>query len=119
MTDTEELERLSASITQGTWRKYGKNTGKVISEGPEVGTVEICETGDFCDAELVPFNADRWNSDADAIAIVPDLLAEVIALRADVERLRAHIVNLRTAWTLGDLQTSDFENALKRKDGEG
>ena len=85
MTDTAELERLASSITPGPWRKYGKMTGKVISEGPEVGTVEICETGDFRDAELIPYNADRWNADADAIALVPDLLAEVIALRSEVD----------------------------------
>ena len=88
MIDTAELERLSVSITQGTWRKFGKMTGKIISEGPGVGTVEICETGDFLDADLVPFNADRWNADARAIDLVPDLMAEVIALRAEVERLR-------------------------------
>lgn len=81
MTPTEDLERLAASITPGRWRKYGKMTGKVISEGPEVGTVEICETGDFLDEDLVPFNADRWNADADAIALLPELLAEVIAAR--------------------------------------
>lgn len=81
MTPADELERLAATITPGKWRKYGKMTGKVISQGPEVGTVEICETGDFRDAELIPYNSARWNADADAIALVPDLLAEVIATR--------------------------------------
>ena len=53
--------------TPGPWRVFGKMTGKVISEnGP--GMVEICETGDFRDAELVPFNAERWNADAYRIA---------------------------------------------------
>ena len=60
-------------FTPGPWRVFGKMTGKVISEnGP--GMVEICETGDFRDAELVPFNAKRWNADAHLIAAAPDML---------------------------------------------
>ena len=59
--------------TPGPWRVFGRMTGKVISEnGP--GMVEICETGDFRDAELVPFNAERWNADARLIAAAPDML---------------------------------------------
>ena len=53
--------------TPGPWRVFGKMTGKVISENAP-GIVEICETGDFRDAELVPFNAERWNADAYRIA---------------------------------------------------
>jgi|GEM_PF-1187293 len=53
--------------TPAPWRVFGRMTGKVISENAP-GIVEICETGDFRDAELVPFNAERWNADAYRIA---------------------------------------------------
>ena len=60
-------------FTPGPWRVFGRMTGKVISENAP-GIVEICETGDFRDAELVPFNAERWNADAHLIAAAPDML---------------------------------------------
>lgn len=47
------------------------------------------------------------------------LLASAPDMRDEIARLRANIVSLRTAWTLGDLQESDFENALQRKEGNG
>ena len=59
--------------TPGPWRVFGRMTGKVISENAP-GVVEICETGDFRDAELVPFNGERWNADARLIAAAPDML---------------------------------------------
>ena len=77
--------------TPGPWRVFGRMTGKVISEnGP--GMVEICETGDFRDAELVPFNAERWNADARLIAAAPDMLE---ALRDVVSDLFLQIESRR------------------------
>ena len=66
-------------FTPGPWRVFGRMTGKVISESAP-GIVEICETGDFRDAELAAFNAERWNADARLIAAAPDMLEALQAL---------------------------------------
>lgn len=81
MTDTEELERLAASITQGKWAVDSENQGAAWGMAYCVHAA-----GNILD-EI----ADDVSSDANAraIALVPDLLAEVIALRAEVERLEA------------------------------
>ena len=72
-------------FTPGPWRVFGKMTGKVISENAP-GIVEICETGDFPDAELVPFNAERWNADARLIAAAPDMLEALQAAQSMHQR---------------------------------
>ena len=71
--------------TPGPWQVFGRMTGRVVSEnGP--GMVEICETGDFRDAELVPFNAARWNADARLIAAAPDMLEALQAAQSMHQR---------------------------------
>jgi hypothetical protein len=56
--------------TPGPWRVAGKRTGHVFSDGDPVG---VCVVGNWLDAELVPFNGDRWAADARLIAAAPDL----------------------------------------------
>lgn len=56
------LPELSAAATQGEWRARNK-VGVLF--GPDV---QIAKFGDFFDKELVPFNGERWNADAQLCA---------------------------------------------------
>ena len=96
-------------FTPGPWRVFGKMTGKVISENAP-GIVEICETGDFRDAELVPFNADRWNADARLIAAAPDMLEALRVARAEIVSLElAHFNEIAGPGDTFDAWLSDNE----------
>lgn len=61
------LARLD-KITPGEWRPARQ--GYIF--GPDC---QIANVGDYRDKELLPFNKERWDSDARAIALVPELIA--------------------------------------------
>ena len=88
----EEIERdkrIIAAATRPPWHKRNK-VGYVYSD-PEGCVVATC--GDFHDKELVPFNAERWNADADFIAAArtgwPKALEAIEARDKKIERLKA------------------------------
>lgn len=88
MISTEELERLAASITPGPW---GHFMGDICAELHGDDTL-ICGMNKSCGARSSEYFSYKANNptaqaNAHAITLVPDLLAEVIALRAEVDRL--------------------------------
>jgi len=77
---TETLIELQQSITQGEWKHDGAGYGNIRP---------VKETGRNICTFTRQFSNDEWkqvNADARAIALVPELIAEVIRLR---EVLRA------------------------------
>lgn len=86
MTDTKELERLAASITQGPWIR---DCWDILGSGGGNGTGSVCCVGYPTEVDDQYWRDGEADDNARAIALVPDLLAEVIALRAEVERLEA------------------------------
>lgn len=103
MTPTEELERLAASITQGPWKIH-----KCLCGHPSCAQFTISTQGS------VGFD----EADAQAIALLPELLTENIHLRKKVvlleERLSARRASgprvnesaLHTLWTMGNRRLS-------------
>ena len=100
MTDTAELERLAASITPGPWSTDGLSFtvttgasglphGRTFGHG--CGNNFICDLNDGEYHEYT--DEEEQEANARAIALLPELLAEVIALRAEVERLASHAAN--------------------------
>lgn len=67
----ERLEALARAATPGPWRDVKSQAWvQRDKQGPhdETGSVCIAQCGDMQDADLVPFNADRWRADAAFIA---------------------------------------------------
>jgi hypothetical protein len=102
MTDiTRKLDEIEAGlegVTPGPWRRYAKSP--LVSRDttrpdphPETGSVLIAECGTYRDKELVPYNMDRWLSDAAHIArLYPDTVRELVRLArigAETEARRA------------------------------
>ena len=79
MTDTEELERMAASITPGPW----------MSDGTSVNVPDKRQSSIAVCVRLGTRTEVEAQANARAIAIVPYLLDEVISLRSEVERLDA------------------------------
>lgn len=101
--NTDALKRLAASITPGKWLAEEKIGPQSEWGRANIGvwSVEKYEDSDAADHGDDPMD-DAWlcgiwgqisdedKANASAIALVPDLLAEVIALRAEAERLEAN-----------------------------
>lgn len=108
MTDTAELERLAASITPGPWEL----DGIVIAHQPEPTgyPVAVCLMGEPLEfpGDVKPM-MENHEANARAIALVPDLLAEVIALRAEVERLNGALKSALADSAAAFLRASDAE----------
>ena len=84
MTNTAELERLAASITPGPWVSSVEDNGdNLIVKSGDIQVVGGCGC---CGSAWTDEDCAQANSRA--IALVPDLLAEVIAMRAEVARLK-------------------------------
>lgn len=71
--------------TKGPW-SCNNNVGVVFGEGCQVA---VC--GDFHDAELVPYNADRWRADARLISLAPEMLEELEVRASDLFMLHKAI----------------------------
>jgi len=93
--------------------KTGKHTALPWSKANNVGYVfgdncVVATCGDFRDKELVPFNAERWNADADLIVDAVNayefLLAEnaklKTALKSIVSARHGHAANCGCPWCL-------------------
>ena len=110
MTNEElaELERMLAKATPGEWSCLNK-VGVVF--GPDC---QVAHCGDFGDKELVPFNADRWQSDAALIVALRNAAPSLIATAREAEALRAE--NARLTLTVRKLQGNQaaLEAALKQ-----
>ena len=85
------IRELMGRITQGPW-KHVKNTGVITYDGSDraIGSVHICGVGAYRDKDLLPFNKDRWDADARAIALLPELLALAAAVDEEEHALLAH-----------------------------
>lgn len=83
---TEALEKLLAEMTRGPWKFDGETTVVMDDDDVEPWICEVNFDG------VLEHQAD---ADARAIAMLPDLLAEVIARRATEADLRAEVERLR------------------------
>jgi hypothetical protein len=93
--DFNKLAADLAASTPGPWSVFGKT--RVVRHRQEpihddaTGTVEICECGDMSDAEIRPYNQDRWEADARLIAASRDLANLVLLIPELREALALHV----------------------------
>lgn len=79
--DTETLVKLAGEIAQGEWRW----------DDYQDALIPVWEIGMSQGYGYIDWLGSNKEADARAIALVPDLLAEVIALRGDIDRLSASL----------------------------
>ena len=82
----EDLLALRNGVTEGPWSRG--RMGRVYAPDGR-SRVEVAVIGNYFDAEITPFNRDRWDADARAIAAVPELFTRLDEQRAEIERLRS------------------------------
>ncbi|SEN50232.1 hypothetical protein SAMN04489859_100879 [Paracoccus alcaliphilus] len=100
MTDTAELERLAAIIPHSPWISSNDHPTNACAYVRDQDGHDVCTIYEAGDNVPSPRDGESWadqpirDQTARAIALVPELLAEVIALRAEVERLAEALTSL-------------------------
>lgn len=111
----ERGRTMSDLHTPGPWRalclkQYTRVTRDSQGRGDETGSVQICHIAGPEEADLRPFNKDRWEADARLIAAAPDMKAEIERLRASNAELELKI-HATEQEALQEIAKRDVSNA--------